>query len=163
MDQRSDRMFVNSGGINAPYARMVEINNLYAPTTRENIDVTGTLVLTNSIWGGNVNIKGGYRSVVDNVEFSRQGGYANCGQISLVGSIAAIVRNVRFQYPNGWAIDNTQTKQIPECPIIENVAIYTTSANKAALQRNEESGANNRYRRAIPSYIADGTSWTIIN
>ena len=158
-----DRMFVNSGGINLPYTRGCEINNLYAPQNRNALKSAGNLVFTNSYWGGDINITGGNKTIIDNVEMSRQGGYANCGRISLVGSNSAILRNIIFQYPDGWAIDNTQTLQVPVCPIIENIHIFSTETGTATLQRNAESGANNRYRRSIPSYIANGSTWTIVN
>ena len=158
-----DRMFVNSGGINLPYTRGSEINNLYAPQNRNTLKSTGNLVFTNSYWGGDINITGGNKTIIDNVEMSRQGGYANCGRISLVGSNSAILRNIIFQYPDAWAIDNTQTWQVPVCPIIENIHVNSVASGTATLLRNAESGANNRYRRAIPSYISNGSTWEIIS
>ena len=158
-----DRMFVNSGGINLPYTRGSEINNLYAPQNRNALKSAGNLVFTNSYWGGDINITGGNKTIIDNVEMSRQGGYAFCGRISLNGSNSAILRNINFQYPDTWAIDNTQTLQVPVCPIIENIHIFSTEVGTATLQKNAESGANNRYRRSMPSYIANGVSWTTIS
>lgn len=158
-----DRMFVNSGGIHLPYTRGSEINNMYAPQCRSPLNSNGNVVFKNSFWGGDINITGGNKTIIDNVEMSRQGGYAFCGRISLNGSNSAILRNINFQYPDTWAIDNTQTLQVPVCPIIENIHIFSTETGTATLQRNAESGANNRYRRAIPSYIANGVSWAIIS
>mgnify|MGYP002677355716 CR=1 FL=1 len=158
-----DRMFVNSGGIRLPYTRGSEIRNMYAPQCRSPIIANGDLVFKNSYWGGDINITGGNKTIIDNVEMSRQGGYANCGRISLVGSNSAILRNIIFQYPDSWAIDNTQTRQVPVCPIIENIHVNSVETGTATLQRNAESGANNRYRRSIPSYISNGTTWTIIS
>ncbi|MGN7517529.1 phage head-binding domain-containing protein [Escherichia coli] len=160
-----DRMFVNSGGINLPYTRGCEINNLYAPQNRNALKSAGNLVFTNSYWGGDINITGGNKTIIDNVEMSRQGGYANCGRISLVGSNSAILRNIIFQYPDSWAIDNTQFLQIPTCPIIENIHVSSTPTGTATLQRNAENTgtAANRYRRSMPSYIANGTTWTIVS
>lgn len=160
-----DRMFTNSGGINAPFTRGVEINNMYAPENRNALSAAGNLIFTNSFWGGNINIAGGNRSIVDNVEMSRQGGYANCGRISLNGSNSAILRNIIFQYPDTWAIDNTQTLQLPVCPIIENIHVNSTPTGTATLLRNAENTGTyaNRYRRAMPSYISNGSTWTIIS
>lgn len=160
-----DRMFVNSGGIRLPYTRGSEIRNMYAPQCRSPIIANGDLVFKNSYWGGDINITGGNKTVIDNVEMSRQGGYANCGRISLVGSNSAILRNIIFQYPDSWAIDNTQFLQIPTCPIIENIHINSTATGTATLLRNAENTgtAANRYRRSIPSYISNGTTWTIIS
>lgn len=158
-----DRMFVNSGGINLPYTRGSEIRNLDAPQCRSPLNSNGNVVFKNSYWGGDINITGGNKTIIDNVEMSRQGGYANCGRISLVGSNSAILRNIIFQYPDSWAIDNTQTWQVPVCPIIENIHVLSEATGTATLQRNAESGANNRYRRSIPSYISNGSTWTIIS
>ncbi|QMR44499.1 hypothetical protein HV310_07040 [Citrobacter freundii] len=160
-----DRMFVNSGGINAPYTRGLEINNMYAPTNRDPIATLGNLIFTNSFWGGDITISGGNNSIIDNVEMSKQGGYVNCGRISLVGSNSAIVRNIIFQTPGTWAIDNTQTLQVPVCPIIENIHVNSTPTGTATLLRNAENTGTyaNRYRRAMPSYISNGTTWTIVN
>lgn len=158
-----DRMFVNSGGINLPYTRGSEIRNMDAPQCRNPINANGNLMFENSYWGGDINITGGNKTIIDKVEMSRQGGYAFCGRISLNGSNSAILRNINFQYPDTWAIDNTQTLQVPVCPIIENIHIFSTEVGTATLQRNAESGANNRYRRSMPSYIANGVSWTTIS
>lgn len=158
-----DRMFVNSGGIKLPYTRGSEINNMYAPQCRSLLNSNGNVVFTNSYWGGDINITGGNKTIIDNVEMSRQGGYANCGRISLVGSNSAILRNIIFQYPDSWAIDNTQTLQVPVCPIIENIHVNSVASGTATLLRNAESGANNRYRRSIPSYISNGSTWDIIS
>ncbi len=159
-----DRMFVNSGGINAPFTRGIEINNMYAPANRNAMCSAGNLIFTNSFWGGDINVTGGNKTIIDNVEMSRQGGFANCGRISLVGSNSAILRNIIFQYPDSWAIDNTQFLQVPTCPIIENIHISSTPTGTATLQRNAENTgtAANRYRRSMPSYISNGTTWTII-
>lgn len=158
-----DRMFVNSGGIRLPYTRGSEIRNMYAPQCRSPIIANGDLVFKNSYWGGDINITGGNKTVIDNVEMSRQGGYYHCGRISLVGSNSAILRNIIFQYPDGWAIDNTNVFPLPTCPIIENIHVLSTATGTATLLRNSESGSNNRYRRSIPSYISNGSTWTIIS
>ncbi|GAB0711772.1 hypothetical protein MZ16F90_28910 [Escherichia coli] len=160
-----DRMFVNSGGINLPYHRGCEINNMYAPANRSLLASRGNLVFTNSFWGGDINIAVGNKTVIDNVEMSRIGGHPNCGRISLVGSNSAILRNIIFQYPDSWAIDNTNALPLPTCPIIENIHVNSTAIGTATLLRNAEDteSAKNRYRRAIASYIANGTTWTIIN
>ena len=159
-----DRMFSNGGGINAPYTRGVEINNLYSPNNKNALSVIGNLIFTNSIWGGDILIGGGGRTVIDNIEMSNQSS-TSCGRISLVGSNSAIVRNVIFRNPDSWAIDNTQTLQLPDCPIIENIHVRSTLTGTATLLRNAENtgAAANRYRRAIPSYISNSSTWTIIN
>ncbi|ENL8725922.1 hypothetical protein AB6I73_000776 [Citrobacter amalonaticus] len=159
-----DRMFSNGGGINAPYTRGVEINNLYSPNNKNALSVIGNLIFTNSIWGGDILIGGGGGTVIDNIEMSNQSS-TRCGRISLVGSNSAIVRNVIFRNPDSWAIDNTQTFQVPECPIIENIHVRSTLTGTATLLRNAENtgAAANRYRRAIPSYISNSSTWTIIN
>lgn len=158
-----DKMFVNSGGINLPYTRGSSITNLDAAQNKNALQSNGDIVIHDSIWGGDINITGGNRSEIRNVEMSNFGGYANCGRISLTGTARKTrIRDVRFQYPLDWAIDNTQTVQIPECPVIENVTIYSTGTGTATLQRNAESGANNRYVRALSSYIANGSTWQII-
>lgn len=158
-----DRMFVNSGGINLPYTRGSEIRNLDAPQCRNPINSNGNLVFKNSFWGGDINVTGGNKTVIDNVEMSRIGGYPNCGRISLVGSNSAILRNIIFQRPDSWAIDNTNVFPLPTCPIIENIHVLSTATGTATLLRNSESGSNNRYRRSIPSYISNGSTWTIIS
>lgn len=161
---KGDRMFVNSGGINLPYTRGSEIDNLYAPTTRSAIAANGNIIFTNSLWGGDINITLGNKSIIDNVEMSKQGGYANCGRISLVGSNSAILRNIIFQTPDTWAVDNTQTHQVPVCPVIENIHINSTASGTATLLRNPENtgAASNRYRRSLDSFISNGSTWTII-
>ncbi|ANN86194.1 putative tail fiber protein [Enterobacter phage Tyrion] len=158
-----DRMFVNSGGIAAPYARSIEINNMYAPANRNTLSSSGNVIFTNSFWGGDIAVTGGNKSVIDNIEMTRLT-FPNCGRISLVGSNSAIVRNIIFQFPDTWAIDNTQTLQVPVCPIIENIHVNSTPTGTATLQRNaENTGASaNRYRRAMPSYISNGTTFTTI-
>lgn len=160
-----DRMFVNSGGINLPYTRGSEIRNLDAPQCRNPINSNGNLVFKNSFWGGDINVTGGNKTVIDNVEMSRIGGYPNCGRISLVGSNSAILRNIIFQRPDSWAIDNTNVFPLPSCPVIENIHVLSTATETATLLRNAEDteSAKNRYRRAIASYISNGTTWTIIN
>lgn len=160
-----DRMFVNSGGINLPYSRMCEINNLYAPQNRNELKSTSDIVFTNSFWGGDINITGGNKTIIDNVEMSQQGGYKNCGRISLVGSNSAILRNIIFRNPDTWAIDNTNTFPLPTCPIIENIHVLSTATGTATLLRNAEDteSAKNRYRRSMPSYISNGTTWTIVS
>lgn len=160
-----DRMFVNSGGIRLLYTRGSEIRNMYAPQCRSPIIARGDLVFKNSYWGGDINIANGNKTVIDNVEMSRIGGYPNCGRISLVGSNSAILRNIIFQYPDSWAIDNTNVFPLPTCPVIENIHINSTATGTATLLRNAEDteSAKNRYRRAIASYIANGATWTIIN
>ncbi|WP_368493210.1 phage head-binding domain-containing protein [Escherichia coli] len=160
-----DRMFVNSGGINLPYTRGSEIRNLDAPQCRSPLNSNGDVVFKNSYWGGDINITGGNKTIIDNVEMSRQGGFANCGRISLTGTAnSSILRNIIFQFPDSWAIDNTQFLQVPTCPIIENIHISSTPTGTATLQRNAENtgAAANRYRRSMPSYISNGTTWTII-
>ncbi|EPC7852235.1 hypothetical protein ACR22S_003605, partial [Escherichia coli] len=123
------------------------------------------LVFKNSYWGGDINITGGNKTIIDNVEMSRKGGYDHCGRISLVGSNSAILRNIIFQYPDSWAIDNTNVFPLPSCPVIENIHVLSTATGTATLLRNAEDteSAKNRYRRAIASYISNGTTWTIIN
>ncbi|WP_273946495.1 phage head-binding domain-containing protein [Escherichia coli] len=161
-----DRMFVNSGGIRLPYTRGSEIRNMYAPQCRSPIIANGDLVFKNSYWGGDINITGGNKTIIDNVEMSRQGGFANCGRISLTGTAnSSILRNIIFQFPDSWAIDNTQFLQIPTCPIIENIHVSSTPTGTATLQRNAENTgtAANRYRRSMPSYISNGTTWTIVS
>lgn len=159
-----DRMFVNSGGIAAPYARSIEINNMYAPANRNTLSSSGNVIFTNSFWGGDITVTGGNKSVIDNIEMTRLT-FPNCGRISLVGSNSAIVRNIIFQFPDTWAIDNTQTLQVPVCPIIENIHVNSTPTGTATLQRNAENTGTsaNRYRRAMPSYISNGTTFTTIN
>lgn len=161
-----DRMFVNSGGINLPYTRGSEIRNLDAPQCRSPLNSNGNVVFKNSYWGGDINITGGNKTIIDNVEMSRQGGFANCGRISLTGTAnSSILRNIIFQFPDSWAIDNTQFLQIPTCPIIENIHVSSTPTGTATLQRNAENTgtAANRYRRSMPSYISNGTTWTIVS
>ncbi len=161
-----DRMFVNSGGINLPHTRGSEIRNMDAPQCRNPINANGNLVFKNSYWGGDINITGGNKTIIDNVEMSRQGGFANCGRISLTGTAnSSILRNIIFQFPDSWAIDNTQFLQIPTCPIIENIHVSSTPTGTATLQRNAENTgtAANRYRRSMPSYISNGTTWTIVS
>jgi|GEM_PF-2176127 len=159
-----DRMFSNSGGINLPFTRGSEIRNLYAPTNRNLFNSNGDVRFRDSFWGGDISITGGNKTIIDNVEMSRQGGFANCGRISLTGTAnSSILRNIIFQFPDSWAIDNTQTLQVPTCPIIENIHISSSATGTATLQRNSESGANNRYRRSMPSYISNGTTWTIVS
>ncbi|AHK61504.1 tail protein [Salmonella phage vB-SalM-SJ2] len=159
-----DRMFVNSGGINLPYHRGCEINNMYAPANRSLLNSLGNIIFTNSFWGGDISIGAGNKSIIDNVEMSKLT-YPNCGRISLLGSNSAILRNITFQTPDTWAIDNTQTLQVPVCPIIENIHVNSTPTGTATLLRNAENTGTyaNRYRRAMPSYISNGSAWDIIS
>ncbi|WP_240870742.1 phage head-binding domain-containing protein [Escherichia fergusonii] len=160
-----DRMFSNSGGINLPFTRGSEIRNLYAPTNRNLFNSNGDVRFKDSFWGGDISITGGNKTIIDNIQMSNQGGFANCGRISLTGTAnSSILRNIIFQFPDSWAIDNTQFLQVPTCPIIENIHISSTPTGTATLQRNAENTgtAANRYRRSMPSYISNGTTWTII-
>lgn len=168
LNSMNDRLFVNSspGGvpnIHLPYTRGTSIVNLDAETAKNGIVSNGDLFISNFRYGGDITISSGGKSVIRDFSMTLTGGYPNCGRIYLTGTATStIIENGLFNRPIEYAIDNTQTRQLPETPIINNIRVNTTQESTARLLKNAESGANNRYRRSIPSYIADGVSFTTI-
>lgn len=156
-----DWMAADAGGINLPYARTVVITGLEAADNTSLLNAGTSFNISDSLWGGSINITAGYFSRISHCILTKAAGQSNCGQITLGSSSARTeIRNVTFQTPIGWAIDNTHTKQKADCPIIERVVVENSdSTATTTLLKTAETQYNNRYHRGMPSYVTSAGSW----
>lgn len=157
----ADWMAADAGGIALPYARAVVISGLQATDNTSLFDAGTSFNISDSTWGGSINITAGFSSRISHCTLTKAAGQANSGQIILSSSSARTeIRNVTFQTPVSWAIDNTQTKNKADCPIIERVVVENSNAAATmTLLKAAETQFNNRYLRGMPSYVTSAGAW----